>query len=154
VFGVEVIAIIVLAQFMWLLPVHLTTLAVTAVAIVVSDCYGLLWLIGKKKLLPTLQLNFLHRVVWIGLGLMIVSGAIMAWSSIEYLLLSKAFLIKMVFVGALIVNSFVIHRHLNVSFTTTFKDVPKKEKITILLSAAVSTLSWVGAFTAAQYLNF
>jgi len=66
--------------------------------------------------------------VGIGLGLMIGSGSILFWNAHDYLLHDSVFYIKMAFVLALIVNSLVIERSIDIASKQPFNTLTKKTK--------------------------
>jgi hypothetical protein len=94
-----------------------------------------------------------HQIVSLGLLIIIVSGALMFWPVRDFLLYESAFQIKALFVLALIINSLVIARHMGVASAREFSQLSMRERWPLLFSGAVSTLSWVGAFVAAQFLG-
>lgn len=136
---------------LWL---HVGTLAVTAFGIVVSDRYGLSWVHGRRETLSRERLSVFHQWVGLGLVLMIVSGAVLAAGSRDYFLSNPVFLLKMAFVALLVGNSFVIGALSKVASERAFCTLSHTERARLLLSGAVSTIGWLGAFVAAQFLFF
>lgn len=136
-----------------LLQIHVTAVFATLALVIYSDVHGLLWISGKKETLPKKRMELLHRAVWIGLIVIISAGFSMFISYPEYLLSLPAFQLKLTFIFFLLLNAFVIGKHLTVSYTRSFASLPKKEKFALLLSGAVSTIGWIGAFTCAQFLS-
>lgn len=133
--------------------IHLGTLLLTAVSILIADKFALAWVSGKKQMLSQKRMRILHLLVGAGLTVMIASGAYMAWPLREYLLGEPAFWTKMLFVTVLVVNSFFIGRAAKLSTTRPFAELTKGEKSTLLISGGVSTIGWLGAFTAALYMT-
>jgi len=132
------------------LPIHLILLALTAICVVLADVYGLAWILGKKQLLNEKTVLRLHYAVTIGLTGMIATGILLFWPVREYLTnQSNSFLPKMIFVLALVINSFVIEKHIRVTTTKKFVDVSAKEKRVLFISGAISLVGWVGAFFSA-----
>lgn len=132
--------------------VHVVILITTLTFVVCTDILGLLYLFGKKKTLPKKSVTWTHRIILVGLGGMIISGTILFIPMREYLLSQPNFYVKMAFVAALVINAFVIGAHMKKSFTTPFKELPGLEKKKLLVSGAVSTLSWLGAVFGGIYL--
>ncbi len=128
-----------------LLPIHLGTLALTAVTILIADHDAFLYVRGKKETLPRQKVKILHYTVWAGLILMITTGAIMAYPAREFLFSNPGFLIKMFFVGLLFVNAIVIHFLSDIAIEKPFVTLTSKEKLFLMLSGAVSTVGWLGA---------
>ena len=118
-----------------------STLAVVACA----DVVGLLWVLGRFSTLNARLMNALHLLVYVGLGGMIVTGLTMFSRDSEYLLSNPVFLVKMVFVATLVVNSFLIGAHLKVASEKPFAALPRGEKWRFIVSGVVSGFCWVGA---------
>lgn len=136
-----------------MLTTHLTILAITVVIIIFTDFNGLLWLLGKKKTLPKKLFTVLHWLVSFGLVGMILSGGYMAYEyGSEILLRNYVFSTKMFFVLLLVINAFLIGKHMHVAFERSFNDLTKKAKISLLVSGAVSTGCWIAAFILGKML--
>lgn len=135
------------------LTVHIGTVFVLVPLVVIADLFALLWVLGRIDRLDVRILRTLHRLVYVGIALMITSGAIMFQSYQGYLLATPAFYVKMGFVAALIINSFVVGAHLHTATTRTFAELTWAERRPLLISGAVSTVSWIGAIVAATQLG-
>lgn len=143
-------------EFIYTLPllqIHITAVFATFALVILSDTHGLLWILGKLKTLPKKRMEFFHIAVWFGLVTIVTAGFLMFISYPGYLLSLPAFRLKMLFVFFLLVNAFVIGKHLHTATSTAFKDVPKKEQLFLLISGAISTIGWIGAYTCAQFLS-
>jgi cytochrome bd-type quinol oxidase subunit 2 len=136
-----------------LLQIHITAVFVTLMLVIVSDVHGLLWMLGKTEVLEKKRMTLLHRGVWIGLLCVMAAGFSMFISYPEYLLSLPAFQFKIVFIAMLIINAFFIGKHLRIAHEKTFASLTSKEKALLLVSGAVSTLGWIGAYTCAQFLS-
>lgn len=122
--------------------------------VILADFIGLLWVIGKIKKLPQKYMMLFHKLIWIGLGVSILSGAFLFWDVREYLLTVPAFYTKMFFVVALVINSFLISKHLRAALRVeSFKSLSTKERKTFFISGAISTISWVMVLVTAQFLG-
>jgi len=117
-----------------------------------TDVLGLLYLLGKKETLPKNLVTWAHRIIFVGLLGMILTGVTMVIPMREYLLSQPNFYVKLAFVLALFINAFVIGIHMKQTFTTPFKQLPRNEKRKLIVSGAVSTLSWIGAILGGLYL--
>ncbi len=135
-----------------MLTVHLTILSLTVLVIIFTDINGLLWVLGKKERLPRNLFTWLHRLVWMGLLGMIVTGVYMALPYLKPLAMQTLFQGKMFFVLILLINAFLIGKHMSLAFENSFSELSKKEKIKLFLSGAISTGSWICAFTLAKIL--
>ncbi len=148
-----VASLLVISQYLYVLPIHIATFCITIAAVVVADLHGLLWVLGKMPTLPQKRMVLLHHAISFGLLVAIVTGVIMTYPVYEYLLGQPAFIAKMILVGALVVNSFVIASHMQVAFTSRFQDVPRATRLPLYISGFVSASAWAGAFIAAQFLG-
>lgn len=131
---------------------HLISLGLTACAILFADSTGFQWIRGKIEVIQEKTLSRLHWAVGIGLGLMLGSGSVLFWPLREYLLSTPAFYIKMAFVLALIVNSFVIDKLMRLAIKQPFQSLSQDQKTKLYISGAVSTVCWLGAATSAFFL--
>jgi hypothetical protein len=148
-----VLATILLNQFMYVLPIHIGAFILTITAVIIADLHALLWARGKLPLLESRRLQMLHNAVSTGLLVSITSGFIMFLPLREYLVTVEAFWVKLAFVLVLIINSFVIARHMHVPTSRTFTSLTKQERRPLLISGAVSTISWIIVFASALLLN-
>lgn len=135
------------------LPLHLISLAFAAFYIFQADHMGFNWIRGKVDTLPKDIVKKFHNRTWVGLILMIFTGFILFWPMREYLLTRPQFFIKMGFVVALFINSFVIGILSKTSTTKTYASLSSKEKLPLMISGAVSTISWLGATGMAFFLE-
>jgi len=132
---------------------HLGTLFLTIPIILAADIYGSLWLKGKRQTLDPKILTYLHRGMWTGLILMILTGASMFWPLREYLLHTPAFYIKMMFVLTLVINGFFVGRFLEIATERPFVELTPQEKKLLYVSGVASFIGWVGAIIAALSLG-
>lgn len=135
-----------------LLPIHLLALAFCFVTILRSDLLGSKWIMGKVDTLDENKVKSLHKQAWIGLLLMIASGAALFSQNVDTLLNSAPFYVKMFSVLALIVNAFVIGRLIKISTQKKFKDTTKSEKAKLFISGFVSVFFWIFTAVAALYI--
>ncbi len=128
-----------------LVTIHLGVLICTAVVILYSDHQGYLYFTGKKQILSERFLKWSHRLVWVGLLLMITTGILLAIPSLTYRLQQPIFYVKMGFVAVLVINAFAIGKLARLAMTKPFVELTKKEQYTLLISGALSGISWVSA---------
>ncbi len=133
--------------------IHVATFIFNIFFVVVSDFKGLLWVLGKKETLSARWMMLFHRLIWAGLTVSVLTGAYLFWGAREYLLTQPAFLFKAGMVGALIINSFSIDRHLGIATTRPFRETNKSERFELCLSGGISTVAWVSVVVAAQFLG-
>lgn len=136
-----------------LLQIHITAVCVTLALVVVSDLHGLLWLLGKKQTLPRQRMEFFHRAIWTGLVIIMTAGISMFIFSPSYYVSLWAFRFKMLFVLLLVINAFLIGKHLSLAHEQPFSKISATEKRALFLSAAISTVCWIGAYVCAQLLS-
>ena len=149
---IVVSSVAVLNQIMYLLPIHIGAFVITIIAVIIADLQALLWVIGKLSTLKRRPINVLHHMVSVGLFVSVSTGVFLFWPLREYLVTVETFWIKMVFVAVLIINSFVIARHMHVPTTQTFASLSAAQRRPLLMSGAVSAISWITVFVAALLL--
>ncbi len=134
------------------LPLHLLSLLYVAWNVIRADHAGFLWMTGKEQLLSKKDISTYHHGTWIGLGLMIITGSVLFYPMREFLLTRPQFYIKMGFVFTLIINGLVIGKISHIATEKTFISLSTREKAPLLISGAISTISWIGAIVAAFFL--
>lgn len=135
------------------LPIHLLTLLFIAFYVFQADHMGFNWIRGKVPMLDKATVEKYHKRTWIGLIIMIISGIGLFWPGREVLLARPQFFIKMGFVLALFINSFVIGILSKTSTTKTYASLTFSQRLPLMISGAVSTISWLGAFALAFFLE-
>lgn len=136
-----------------IVTIHLVSFVWNVLVVVLADVLGLLWMLGVRKALHTRLMHALHWSVWAGLAVSITSGIVLFTEASSYLLSQPAFWVKVTFVGALVVNSFVISHHLHAATSLPFRDVTPRTKRGMLISAGVSIVSWITVAIAATQLG-
>jgi hypothetical protein len=63
----------------------------------------------------------------------------------SYLLSQTAFLVKMCFVAALVINGFLIGSVSRLASEKAFAELSSSERRRVFVSGAVSTIGWIGA---------
>jgi len=135
-----------------ILQLHLGILLITFLVILYTDFNALLWLLGKKEKLSEPLFKKLHIAVSLGLAGMIITGIIQLLPLREWLFTNQLFGLKMFFVGVLVINSFLVGRHMKLACNNSFNELSNIEKRTLAMSGLVSTASWIGAFVVAKIL--
>ncbi|MEN9852629.1 MAG: hypothetical protein RI996_572 [Candidatus Parcubacteria bacterium] len=129
----------------YIVVLHVAILILTALVILWSDHLGYSWIRGQKKTLDAKVVSKLHRYVWIGLALMIATGATLAYPMRDYLLSNPRFYVKMGYVGMLIINGVAIGVLSKTAMSMEYKNISKKQKMTFFAVGAISTFAWIGA---------
>jgi hypothetical protein len=131
------------------LVLHITAFVFNVTLVVLADVLGLLWVVGKKSVLGASYMHWLHRMIWIGLTVSIITGIVLFSSASDYLLTTPAFWVKLSFVIALVINSFFITHHMKIALVQSFTEVTQKAKIKMFISGAISTGAWIGVVVSA-----
>ena len=125
--------------------IHVLTVFFSFGVILLADKQAFAWMRGKQMTLNANRLHLYHLLTWIGLGILIVTGGIMFWPRADYLLHQPLFIMKMLFVGMLVVNAVLIGRLMHVAVLRPFASLSKKELMPLMLSGAISMIGWMGA---------
>ncbi len=128
-----------------MLLTHIIAIGVTVLFVLYADKQGLMWVLGKKEVLTKAKITFLHRLVSLGLVVIVLSGATMAYGGFEYYISNPVFLIKMGFVLVLIINAFFIGTLSRIATERSYKSLSTRERIPLLFSGAMSCIGWLGA---------
>lgn len=124
---------------------HFGIVIITILFVLYADEQGFMWVLGKKKKLSASLLHFLHQAVAISLGLLIITGGFLYYRAPVAYLSNATFEIKMIAIAALILNTYVISRFSPVASIRSFSELTQKEKLTLLVSGAVSVAGWITA---------
>lgn len=135
-----------------LVLLHLSFLALAVMGIVLADHVAWRWMHGGDDLHHHAYLARVHWLVTAGLTGLIVTGLILFWPLRDYLLVQPLFWLKMLFVLALIINSFFIEKLMHLPATVSFDSLNRRQKMPLYISGAISTLSWLGAASCAILL--
>ena len=136
---------------LWII-LHLIGVAFGAGGAFVSD--ALFFSALEDKRLSQTELRFLKlasTLVWIGVGILLVSGAGLFWEDKTRYLASSKFLVKMTIVLVIIVNGLVFHyRHMPLMQSANGGDVRRTARFRaksplLFVSGAVSAVSWLSA---------
>ncbi|MBP9669350.1 MAG: hypothetical protein KBE09_03605 [Candidatus Pacebacteria bacterium] len=125
--------------------IHLFTLFVVGLVIVYSDFQAFLYLIGKKRTLVKERVHLEHRVVWTALMVMIGTGLLLLFDEGVSLLLDGVFLLKMLFVVALVLNARAIGTLAPLASEKPFAQLDAPTKRKMVMSGAISSVAWAGA---------
>ena len=136
-----------------ILTIHIATASSLLIIVLYADHLAFSWVRGKKETLPTVLMSRIHTALYIGLGIMLVTGAYMFLPLQNYLLHTTAFQVKMGLLAVLVINSLFIGKPLHISTTNSFASLDKKMQLTLLLSGGISAASWLGIIVAANLLG-
>lgn len=129
-----------------LATLHLLIAALTIVFVLYSDEQAFLWVVGKKEFMDQSKVTFLHHAISGLLALLIITGGITYVTAAPAYLSLNTFVVKMVMVFVLIINTYFIDRLSAVALTRSYASLSLKERIPLFISGAVSFLGWMTAF--------
>lgn len=124
---------------------------ITILIVLYSDHRGLNYIRGREQILPAKFLHQSHKWVWTGLLLIITTGILLAIPSWEYRLQQGVFYAKMGLIFVLIMNALAIGKLSKHSGSISFAALLKEQKITLLVSGALSVIGWSGALIIGLY---
>lgn len=135
-----------------MLTLHVLSVIFSFCVVIFSDKVGFSWIRGKKQTLEHKTVRMLHILTWVGLLALIITGVILFWPFKNYLLHQPLFIIKMLFVAALVVNAFLIGKLMHVATEKPFQSLTFSEITPLVLSGTISIFSWFGALIIALVL--
>jgi len=122
---------------------HLISLIGTAPVILFADHMGFQYLTGRTQTLSAIKVQWAHRLVTIGLLLLIITGIVITIPAWAIFLENPYFYAKLAFVVTLALNGYFIDKLMKKAITTPFAQLAPEEKRVLLVSGAVSGASWV-----------
>lgn len=134
------------------LPLHILSIIFTAYQIAHAEHLGLLWARGKVEKIELKLVTKYHNRTWFGFALIITTGLILFYPMREFLLSRPQFYVKMGFVAAIFINSFVVGTLLKIPTEQSFASLSLKKKTPLMISGAISTVSWLGAIAGGFFL--
>lgn len=121
--------------------VHLVALVVGFGAVLITDLFGLLWLLKRKSLTDVLGvLDVLHLVIWAGLEVLVISGMLLAPD-----ISSTRVQVKMVLVLVAALNGLWASRLSSELRLTGVGVVPRPLMVRIFVAAMISQTAWWGS---------
>jgi cation transport ATPase len=104
---------------------------------------GFQYFTGRVQTLNATKVMWAHRLVTIGLLLLIITGVALTVPVWAILLENPYFYAKLAFVATLALNGYFIEKLMKKATTTPFAQLTADEKRVLLISGAVSGVSWV-----------
>jgi cation transport ATPase len=126
-----------------LATLHLASLIITVPVILFADHMGFQYFTGRVQTLNATKVMWAHRLVTIGLLLLIITGVALTVPVWAILLENPYFYAKLAFVATLALNGYFIEKLMKKATTTPFAQLTADEKRVLLISGAVSGVSWV-----------
>ena len=132
----------------WVIVIHILGVALGVGGATIIDILFFNFLKNLKISLKELNiLRIVSKVVWIGLILLLISGVGLYLPAAERLNDSAKFLTKMIVVGVLILNGFVLNIYIFPKLVRiSFGDASSYFRKLIFISGGVSIASWYSAF--------
>jgi hypothetical protein len=124
---------------------HVIFVIATLLAVAYSDEQALMWMLGKKQTLSPSLVATLHTLVSWGLGLLILTGGLLYFRAPQAYLSDPTFIVKMVAIAALIINTYVIERLAPIATSGPYSAISRSERTKLFISGAVSVLGWATA---------
>ncbi|CAN5711513.1 hypothetical protein BH11PAT2_BH11PAT2_08790 [soil metagenome] len=122
--------------------IHFGIVILTGMVVLYSDEQALQWVLGRKRILNKARIAFLHRSVSVGLVLILVTGGFLYLRAVPAYLTSPTFIVKMVAVGALVLNTYFIEKFSHVATSQTFASLPKSKRLPLFLTGGISVMGW------------
>ena len=136
-----------------ILSIHIITATTLVLLVIYTDHYGLSWLRGKLNVLDKNKIERLHKAIYLGIGIMLITGIYLFWPNKDYLMYVKEFWLKMLFVATLITNSFLISKLMPISFSKAFDLLSARERLPLYISGFISSLAWIATILMATKLG-
>lgn len=125
-----------------MLTLHILSLGFVLGVSALADKEALAWLRGEKYTLDRKMFRRYHAFIWTGLLFLTASGLYLFYPMRVFLLRDLLFDTKLLFVGILFVNAFLIGRLMDLALYKPFKALALNEKMSLLLSGVISVFSW------------
>lgn len=135
-----------------LLALHATFICGTLLPVLYGDLLGLEWLTGART---TLGERLVGRLRWLaGAGLcgILATGFLLALPKLVELRGEPLFVVKLIFVGALVINALMLGELAAYATEMPFKEVPRAMRKWFYVSAFVSVFGWLGAICCGLFL--
>lgn len=128
---------------MSLITLHLISLIITAPVILYADHMGFRYFTGKTQTLSKKIVEWTHRLVTLGLMLLIITGTLITIPMWDVMLAEPLFYVKIAFVMALILNGLFIGQLMKKATDTPYINLSNEEKRFLLTSGTISICAWV-----------
>ncbi len=136
-----------------LTTLHLGIVIVTGLLVLYSDEQALAWVLGKKAQLDGKRIAFLHTIISVGLGALLITGGLLYLRAVPAYLSDTTFIVKLVAIAALILNTYVIERFSHVAISRPFAAVSHRERIPLFISGGISVAGWATAIVCGLLLS-
>jgi hypothetical protein len=132
---------------------HIIFIVITIAMVLYTDEQALSWVLGRKQYLDAKRVALLHRAIALGLAALLVTGGLMYAQAAPAYLSNPTFIVKMVAIAALILNTYAISRFAPVATVRTFKELSSAQRMPLLVSGVVSFVGWAATVLAGLFLS-
>ncbi|MEX1013273.1 MAG: hypothetical protein WD595_03095 [Waddliaceae bacterium] len=128
------------------LYIHLIGLIVAFGSVMVTDLFGLLWILDRVRFPQIVNVSQeTKNFIWVGWGIMVLSGMTLIYYKGE---IDNLTTVKLFFVALIGVNGVFLHfLHEKVKHYKLGENIPNITMFRLMLALTVSQVSWWSAFT-------
>jgi hypothetical protein len=126
-----------------MVSIHVFAVLFSLVVVFIADKGALAWMRGKQQLMSARRVRVLHALTWGALTVLVISGAIIAFPMLNYLLTQPLFIMKMLFVAVLLVNAVLIGKLSEYAVREPFAQLTHHDRMRLITSGTVSSFSWI-----------
>ena len=134
-----------------MLTVHLIAVALALLMVLLADKEALAYMRGKSLTITKARAKLYHVITWIILLTLIGSGLWLLLPRWQYEITNPLFIVKMLFVGILLTNAFLIGRLMEVAFVKPWATLTEDEKLPLVMSGMISGFSWLATVIVAFF---
>lgn len=124
---------------------HLLSLVITIPVVLYADHLGFQYFTGRKLVLDRKKIEWSHRLVMIGISLLIVTGIVVTVPVWAVMFSQPLFYAKLALVSTLVINGLFIGKLMHKATITPYTELSAEEKRVLLLSGALSAGGWLGS---------
>lgn len=128
-----------------ILTFHLGTLILTGLVVLYADHMGFRYFTGRSQTLDIKKVRWAHRLVFIGLFILIITGVMLTAPSWAVWFAKPFFYGKLAFVATLFVNGLFIDRLMQKATTTPYVLLAPFERRLLMTSGVLSAVGWVAS---------
>lgn len=128
-----------------MVTLHILALCVTLAFVLYADAQALQYARGRIEMFNARTVGLLHYAVASGLAAIMITGGLMYARAPQFYLSDPTFIVKMIAVAALIVNSAFIERFSILAAAVPFTDLSFSERRAFFVSGGASMLGWATA---------
>lgn len=126
-----------------IVTLHLIALIITAPVILYADHMGFRYFTGRAQTLSGPSVAWTHRLVFIGLFLLIATGIMLTVPSWAVWFSKPAFYMKLGFVVTLLINGLFIQKLMTTATRVPYASLSLSDKRMLMTSGALSGIGWV-----------